>query len=492
MVLLTFKRSCAALNIWLCLTAAFLIATATASPSDTVLDTAQKLAEREQPAADAAATSIASPIPAPEKTCGAGVYTVEHCDNEVVRKACPELCTAATANATPILTSTTPQNATGVFEGGPHFPVSGGGSYYSKPEPVALRTGQTSVRHLIGPTTLRNANMLIQGFLRAPGLWPKVENVTTKRPFIFFHQRKAGGSSIRKTLYNGARKKNLKTYIPCHGVKCDTYTLPTTLTAKNAAVIYGGHIPWGEPQNKYERFLHDEAGSREFSCATNFREPLSRVISCLHFRFPGPFKNKCITDMDNDLLLQYMKKPDKYGNSCLNEPFRIMSGIRTDVFADKLDVCTPHNRSQLMSGDLFGAHPEFVVALTLTLEHTMKCSPLILEAPESYTMAQQRFDDASGVRLVTDSGGMLHENNKNDGHTCGDAKEHPWQQKNLHLMFCVTAVEQMLYRAVVQKTECVAYGIPPDKCGQGIETTHISPFARATDAEDYSWGKGKE
>ena len=301
-------------------------------------------------------------------------------------------------------------------------------------------------------------------------------NVTTTRPFIFFHQRKAGGSSIRATLHAGAKKKNLKSYIPCLSsekkLRCDTYTLPEKLTAKNAAVIYGGHIPWGEPQNKYERFLHDEAGSREFSCATNFREPLSRVASCLHFRFPEPFENKCITDMDTDVLLQYLKKPDTYGSSCLNEPFRIMSGIRTDVFADKLDVCTPHKRSELISG----VHPEFMIALTLTLKHIMKCSPLILEAPESYTMAQQRFDDASGVRFVTRSGGMVHLNAKRNNHTCGDAKKHPWQQKNLHLMLCVTAVEQMLYRAVVQKTECVANGIPPDKCGQGIETTHISPF----------------
>lgn len=423
MVLLTFKRLYTALKIWLCLTAAFLIATAIASPSDTVSDTAQKLAEREQPLADAAATSTA------ESTA-------------------------------------------------PHFPVYGGGNYFSNPEPVALLTGQTSIRDLIGPIALRNANKLIQGFLRTPGLWPKVANVTTTRPFIFFHQRKAGGSSIRATLHAGAKKKNLKSYIPCLSseknlrLSCDTYTLPEILTAKNAAVIYGGHIPWGEPQNKYERFLHDEAGSREFSCATNFREPLSRVASCLHFRFPKPFENKCITDMDTDVLLQYLKKPDKYGSSCLNEPFRIMSGIRTDVFADKLDVCTPHKRSELISG----VHPEFMIALTLTLKHIMKCSPLILEAPESYTMAQQRFDDASGVRFVTRSGGMVHLNAKRNNHTCGDAKKHPWQQKNLHLMLCVTAVEQMLYRAVVQKTECVANGIPPDKCGQGIETTHISPF----------------
>ena len=99
MVLLTFKRLCTALKIWPCLTAAFLIATAIASPSDT----AQKLAEREQPLADAAATSTA------ESTA-------------------------------------------------PHFPVNGGGNYFSNPEPVALWTGQTSIRDLIGPIALRNAN----------------------------------------------------------------------------------------------------------------------------------------------------------------------------------------------------------------------------------------------------------------------------------------------------------------------------------------------
>lgn len=201
MVLLTFKRLCTALKIWPCLTAAFLIATAIASPSDT----AQKLAEREQPLADAAATSTA------ESTA-------------------------------------------------PHFPVYGGGNYFSNPEPVALWTGQTSIRDLIGPIALRNANKLFQGFLRTPGVWPKVANVTTTRPFIFFHQRKAGGSSIRATLHAGAKKNNLKSYIPCLSsekkLRCDTYTLPEKLTAKNAAVIYGGHIPWGEPQNKYERFLH--------------------------------------------------------------------------------------------------------------------------------------------------------------------------------------------------------------------------------------------
>ena len=120
-------------------------------------------------------------------------------------------------------------------------------------------------------TFSQRADALTRQFLAMESLWPPVTEVTGATPMVFFHQRKAGGSSIRAVLHGLCTDANLHCFIICYdGINCDTYTLPTK---GSPSAVYAGHIPWGEPQNKFERYWH--RSSSNFSCVTNYREPVS-------------------------------------------------------------------------------------------------------------------------------------------------------------------------------------------------------------------------
>ena len=57
-------------------------------------------------------------------------------------------------------------------------------------------------------------------------------NITEHNPVILFHQRKAGGSSLRTTLATAARALNLTFFIICHAsVPCDTYSFHNITSA---------------------------------------------------------------------------------------------------------------------------------------------------------------------------------------------------------------------------------------------------------------------
>ena len=101
-------------------------------------------------------------------------------------------------------------------------------------------------------TFSQRADALTRQFLAMESLWPPVTEVTGATPMVFFHQRKAGGSSIRAVLHGLCTDANLHCFIICYdGINCDTYTLPTK---GSPSAVYAGHIPWGEPQNKFERY----------------------------------------------------------------------------------------------------------------------------------------------------------------------------------------------------------------------------------------------
>ena len=98
----------------------------------------------------------------------------------------------------------------------------------------------------------QRADALTRQFLAMESLWPPVTEVTGATPMVFFHQRKAGGSSIRAVLHRLCTDANLHCFIICYdGVACDTYSLPAS---GSRSAVYAGHIPWGEPQNKFERY----------------------------------------------------------------------------------------------------------------------------------------------------------------------------------------------------------------------------------------------
>ena len=138
------------------------------------------------------------------------------------------------------------------------------------------------------------------------------------RPFIYIHQRKTGGSSVRHAALTGAEQLHLNStaFIPCEqNVSCATFAPNTTLQRFS---IYAGHFNW-------YTVMPDKD---EFACLTSFRHPLDRAVSCLHFRFPKKMRDvqlQNLTTKDFESLLR-----DTYHDSnasCNNEAVIMMSRI---------------------------------------------------------------------------------------------------------------------------------------------------------------------
>ena len=199
-------------------------------------------------------------------------------------------------------------------------------------------------------------------------------------PFIFFHQRKAGGTSIRATLHNAAKTMHISTSIICHDLPCDNYHIPN----KQPFSLYAGHYQWGT-QYVFNRF-GDGHNRDKFSCLTNFREPVSRLISCLEFRFGSILKKShggCLSGIPPYELLSLLRnKTDTLGNSCLNEPFRILSGIDDEDIIDDLGVdwvtsAITDSTNAVHIQPKFSMMEQFV--LHTTLANVAKCAVLVLE-----------------------------------------------------------------------------------------------------------------
>jgi hypothetical protein len=70
-------------------------------------------------------------------------------------------------------------------------------------------------------------------------MWREINSVSVEQPFVFFHQRKAGGSSLRDSLHEASQLLGLPSYLICYDkVPCDLYSIPST----KPYALYGGHL----------------------------------------------------------------------------------------------------------------------------------------------------------------------------------------------------------------------------------------------------------
>ncbi|RYH00677.1 hypothetical protein EON65_48895 [archaeon] len=238
----------------------------------------------------------------------------------------------------------------------------------------------------------------IAEYLAVPNevMWAEQPDISATHPLIFFHVRKAGGSSLRLTIADAAKKANLSIYIACtnaHGnLPCDTYHFnPRDKPWEKA--VFAGHFQYGE-QHMLSRA---NGGTRElnFACLTNLREPVSRVASCLYYRH----RIKCINNLSLQELDKYLYKLDAYGDSCLNEPFFIMSGIEDRTLTDHLDESnhTIVRKLTHLRGQRNLTHHRALlerlapVIFDLSLQHVKKCVPVVLELPLSFELQKLRF-----------------------------------------------------------------------------------------------------
>lgn len=138
------------------------------------------------------------------------------------------------------------------------------------------------------------------------------------RPFIYIHQRKTGGTSIRHAAQAGAEHLNINssTFIACEqGVHCGTFR---PHPAQQMFSIYAGHFNW-------YTVVPDKD---DFACLTSFRHPLQRAISCLYFRFPEKLQGSPLRNMSTEDFRGMLRDTYHESNSsCNNEAVLMLSRV---------------------------------------------------------------------------------------------------------------------------------------------------------------------
>jgi len=288
---------------------------------------------------------------------------------------------------------------------------------------------------------------LSESFMDIPNdeIWKQIPDISIASPFFFFHQRKSGGSSIRYQLKQVAKYHGLKSDIACFDVNCDVYEI----ASNSRAAIYAGHLRYGS-QDNIQRLDERSRIRTNISCATNFREQLSRLLSCFMFRFNIP----CISHMSLEGLRILLSRTDEYGNSCLNEPFRIMSGVLDEDAIDHLRMGNHSNHHLLRILYMFKS----------TLINVASCSPIVLEIPESYELLADRYprlfrNESTGANAAFDptvqirpgkfkTGDTPQSNHEGSRENCSSATE-----SQMEILKEYTHLEQLLYDTVRKKVQ---------------------------------------
>lgn len=195
-------------------------------------------------------------------------------------------------------------------------------------------------------------------------------------PFVFFHMRKGGGSSVKTLIFRSVEKYKLDHWITCKGKNpCIPFSMPWYDQRNPRKAVYVGHLNWShmaqlmretikrqptiitnrtfviddqrERTDFYNSIEVDNDRLRTFgTCLTNLRPTVSRVVSCWNYRFvtlklsrmmeiPGA-SNATIEEWK--ILLQ--EAVDFYGNGCNNEMYRIFGSTQHEKYVNQLSIET--------------------------------------------------------------------------------------------------------------------------------------------------------
>jgi hypothetical protein len=121
-------------------------------------------------------------------------------------------------------------------------------------------------------------------------------------------------------------------FIPCaDNVSCDTYSFPADKIGSTA--LFAEHFRWGVQSDFARGGIEHKYSRTHFSCMTNYRHPIDRIESCIYYRFRP---DQCLMDMSLEKVQNILGWVDEFGTTCLNEPFRSMSGFQEDAVIDHL------------------------------------------------------------------------------------------------------------------------------------------------------------
>ena len=237
----------------------------------------------------------------------------------------------------------------------------GKGHWAAKKAGMAGHDSKAGGKHLFAKAR-SNASVdfvpdMITKFLEMPAPW-KNEAVSENRPLVFMHQHRAGGTTLRKLLYNETEKLKMKAHILCSGgVSCRAFK-----NNVSDAAVYGGEFCWRE--------MMTSLSGKHVSCVTNFREPVARITSCYMQRLVAKKKVApfCMAKLDTKKLKTLLVN---YG--CVNEPFRRLGQCGVQTHADATDRKA---RMQIWNN---------------TLQNLASCVPILVDKQETVTAAVKHF-----------------------------------------------------------------------------------------------------
>eukprot|EP01083_Nonionella_stella_P101031 285865_1 len=205
-----------------------------------------------------------------------------------------------------------------------------------------------------------------------------------QKPFVFFHLRKAAGSSLRSIIDEMAQDLDLPQWIPCkNGVPCVPSSMPPPGEDGNEKAVYAGHVNYNhmsqlvrqryaktstitddsnskvvktltfkdlstgrEHNNTYFSLQDDNLYNSKFgSCLTNIRPTVSRVVSCWNYRFLHDVRGKLDVPVASNATVEELtamlpEAVDKFGNGCNNEIARIFGRTNDENLLNHLSVKT--------------------------------------------------------------------------------------------------------------------------------------------------------
>ncbi len=188
------------------------------------------------------------------------------------------------------------------------------------------------------------------------------------------------------------------------------------------------------------------SSEQPFSCLSNFREPVSRLMSCLYFRFDRYFQLRnlsCINDLSVARMTRLLvEKLDMYNNSCLNEPYRVLGPIDDERVVTSLGY--DYNNTAYTVSARHGQRELDV--LNATIDNLQRCVPVVLELPHSYRLLKVAFPSLHKVNAFD------HQVREQTGYNYSRNCTAP-TAAHLRVLRELTAFEGVLYRAVVKKVK---------------------------------------
>eukprot|EP00639_Heterosigma_akashiwo_P015321 CAMPEP_0206369024 /NCGR_PEP_ID=MMETSP0294-20121207/5040_1 /ASSEMBLY_ACC=CAM_ASM_000327 /TAXON_ID=39354 /ORGANISM="Heterosigma akashiwo, Strain CCMP2393" /LENGTH=376 /DNA_ID=CAMNT_0053815679 /DNA_START=12 /DNA_END=1142 /DNA_ORIENTATION=- len=197
---------------------------------------------------------------------------------------------------------------------------------------------------------------------------PRQLRPTNTEPFVFFHVRKAGGLSLRAEITQATKRQNLSAWVPCILDPCIPYTYPP-FDRLGKTAVYASHMNYvGIVQQILEKSftrvmsletvpVHNGTGEASinpvhvgrppFTCLTNLRSTVSRVISCWNFRMQQEgarhkIKAPLASEMSPDDWVNLLPiAADAYSKGCNNELARVFGSTYDEAIVNRHHLSEP-------------------------------------------------------------------------------------------------------------------------------------------------------